>query len=223
MNTRGRIIVVIFAGFISVIAVEREFIPARLLHYLAIPAGLWIGKSMIRGLGRDNTREAQTPSHAPSPAIPLGRGSEREGVVDTPIDGREDYQYSFPWPTTDTIDGGGDLSAEAWPQQGLLSYVGYRVGQNGLDASVRRVILNNVYDHQLPNVNDAEYMASWGPPATATRLRKMAESIAAFCRNQKRKDTYSTAVDEWESDLDYLKQRYYVNRYDFAWPSSEAN
>jgi hypothetical protein len=142
-----------------------------------------------------------------------------ESVDDLPIPEDENFQ----WPSTDAIGGDGGLSGDGWPQQGLLSYVGYRVGQSGLDIEDRQNMLDLVYERHLPSVNDADYMGSWGYPGTAIRLRKMAESIAAFCRNQKRRDLLAISVEDWEYDLDYLKRRFYIGHYDFEWPSTEVD
>lgn len=128
---------------------------------------------------------------------------------------------SFPWPTTEALPGNGPLGSESWPQTGMLSYLGYHVGREGVAVQERRAILDFVYKDRLPNVNNADYMISWGTPGTATRLRKLAESLASFCRNQKRKDPYVVSVDEWDSDLDYLKIRHYDGHYDFVWPHTE--
>ncbi len=58
-------------------------------------------------------------------------------------------------------------------------------------------------------------------PAPA-RLRKTAESIAAFARNAKRKsdNALARAVSAWEADLAYLKKTFDDGRYDFPWPKS---
>lgn len=53
------------------------------------------------------------------------------------------------------------------------------------------------------------------------RLKKMAESIAAFARNAKRKRTsvLDDAVVDWEADLRFLFETYYVGKFRFEWPS----
>jgi len=131
----------------------------------------------------------------------------------------------FPWPTTDAPGGAGQLEDKVdWPTEGLLGFVGYRVGRNGSAESERREILDAVYCEELPPVNSAEYMTEWGRPRTALRLQKLAESVAAFTRNAKRNRTVdlSQAVDDWDADLDYLRQEYYVGRYDFPWPGTQT-
>jgi hypothetical protein len=128
-------------------------------------------------------------------------------------------EAGFPWPTTDAPGGTGDLEVEG-PVTGVLRFLGYHVGTTGLAETERREILDSVYQGELPPVNSAEYMNEWGHPGTAARLQKLAESLAAFARNAKRRRTtdLSTAIDAWEADLEYLKREHYIGRYDFVWP-----
>jgi hypothetical protein len=129
--------------------------------------------------------------------------------------------FYFTWPSTSAPGGDGNLDGAGWPRTGLLSYLGYHVGRTGLPTTTRRAILADAYLGNLPTVNNPVYMADWGDPVCGPRLRKIAESLAAFCRNQKRKDGphfQSAAVADWESDLAYLKGTYYDGVYDFPWP-----
>lgn len=137
----------------------------------------------------------------------------------------EIFPNCFPWPSTDATDGSGELDESFFKhQQGVLGYVGYRVGISGIDAPRRQGLLDFVYANDLPPVNSREYMAEWGIPNSAARLRKMAESVAAFVRNFKRRDSrkFATAISEWEGDLAYLRATYYIGRYNFLWPDTEA-
>jgi hypothetical protein len=69
-------------------------------------------------------------------------------------------------------------------------------------------------------MDNREYLNEWGEPKTARRLQKLAESIAAFTRNAKRRNekNFSKAIQDWEADLAYLKKTYYDNRFSFRWP-----
>ena len=127
----------------------------------------------------------------------------------------------FEWPSTDapaSIFGfEGDFF---FYQEGLLSFVGYRAGHNGESDLVRRRILDCVFHNELPHVNSAKYMEEWGTPQQLGRLAKMAQSLAAFTRNAKRRnEDLSQAIEDWEKDLDYLYRKYYINRFHFAWPA----
>lgn len=129
---------------------------------------------------------------------------------------------SFKWPSTDAPAGQYGFSGEEfWYQQGLLRFVGYKVGINGEPSSIRKQILKCVLFNDIPKVNSLEYMQEWGVPRTSTRLKKMAESIASFTRNAKRRtDNYQAAIDDWEADLQFLFENYYHPRLGFCWPST---
>lgn len=132
---------------------------------------------------------------------------------------REDY---FHWPSTHGGNGDGTLQFDAWNQEGMLRYLGYRVGSaQGESPSTRRRILDAIFSGPLPPVNDPEYMRSWGAPSTAGRLKRLANEIARFARHAKSKRSadMSSAIDDWEEDLSYLYREYYVRRFGFGWPS----
>nr|ADI21942.1 hypothetical protein [uncultured nuHF2 cluster bacterium HF0130_29D04] len=67
----------------------------------------------------------------------------------------------------------------------------------------------------------SEYVAEWGDPGSALRLRKMAYSLSSFARQQKRKQNASQqAIVKWETDLKYLRVNYYQSfAKDFNWPT----
>lgn len=132
----------------------------------------------------------------------------------------DDY---FRWPSTDAEIGIGSLSDPGqWLSEGLLRFLHYSVGrrQEGNERS-RRVILAAVFDGDLPPFHSAEYMLGWGMPGTACRLKKIASSLAAFARNAKRKRLaeLTEAIADWEADMKFLNDTYYVGHFHFAWPS----
>jgi hypothetical protein len=127
----------------------------------------------------------------------------------------------FEWPSTDAPASIYGFSGDQFfYQDGLLSYVGYRVGRNSRPLHIRRQILDCVFHNELPNVVSTEYMIEWGLPRTPARLRKLAESVAAFTRNAKRNTGYDyiDAIADWESDLEYLRNKYYDDEFGFVWP-----
>jgi hypothetical protein len=112
-----------------------------------------------------------------------------------------------------------------WYKDGVLSFMGYHVGESSeLSPDQRRRILDYVYGGRIPNVNDPAYMSQWGAPASSRRLRKMADSLANFARSAKRNTHVDkrVAISEWESDLVYLRQRYYRLgiKHLWRWPST---
>lgn len=94
------------------------------------------------------------------------------------------------------------------------------MGLNGESEAERQRVLATVYNLEtLPKLESDAYVASWGPPRSAMRRRKTAESIAAFCRNARRRESgdMRLAVQHWEKDLRWLKRTYYDDRV-FLWP-----
>jgi hypothetical protein len=136
------------------------------------------------------------------------------------------WQPGFQWPSTDVKSGEqSEIASLSWPKVGLLSYLGYSVGSSGKSEAHRRTILAEAFQRKvLPNVDSPEYLAQWGRPCSTLRLQKMAESIAAFCRNAKRRHavTLQTAIFQWEADLAWLKKEFYIGRFDrsFSWPNT---
>jgi hypothetical protein len=126
----------------------------------------------------------------------------------------------FKWPSTDASGGDGKLVLKPSVSDGMLSYLDYRVGGNGEVNSIRHGILSRVFEGSLPPVFPPDYMSSWGAAKSASRLRKLAESLAAFARNAKRRRdiTLNDAISDWEADLRFLFEHYYLDRFSFAWP-----
>jgi len=128
----------------------------------------------------------------------------------------------FTWPDTAAVPGEGAIDGVTdWPSRGILRFLGYSTGVSAPSASERRAILDDAFLKPLPNVNSAEYMKSFGSPGSAVRLKRLAQSIASFTKNAKKKSQPSlgTAIEQWEGDLEYLRTKFYVGRYDFPWPT----
>jgi hypothetical protein len=133
----------------------------------------------------------------------------------------------FKWPTTNVAQySGGSLSQIQWPQFGVLSSIGYKVGNDGIGDQLRKDILTYAYFSDiLPMVMNIKYMHEWGKNSSAKRLMKIANVIASVCRNmKKKKDDGSQAIRHWEKDLEWLRITFYVGKYDKKkknkWPNS---
>ena len=127
----------------------------------------------------------------------------------------------FAWPTTDAPGGDGSLDVHGWPSEGLLTFMDYRVGStNGVVSPVRKALLSELFTTNLPPAFPPDYLDQWGRPSSATRLQKMAESIAAFTRLAKRRRNreMGAAIRDWEDDLRFLYEKFYVGHFRFAWP-----
>ena len=135
----------------------------------------------------------------------------------------------FDYPTTDVVNtrrlSMAALGAVDWQETGLLSLSGYRVGRTqGESSETRRKTLNYIFlKDDLSDIEDRDYAESWGRPSTADRLRKLAETLAAFARNGRRNPTdMSQAISEWDEDLVHLKEQFYDRWGDFPWPNVDS-
>ncbi|TAX54604.1 hypothetical protein [Rhizobium leguminosarum] len=129
----------------------------------------------------------------------------------------------FKWPSTGAQKGNGALNSFDAPEDGVLSFFGYQVGQSSqITSSTRYAILDRVFRIVLPPILPGSHMALWGMPNSRRRLQKMAEAIAAFVRNAKRRQnpSYDRAIGDWEYDLQRLHDALYVGRFDFGWPET---
>ena len=134
---------------------------------------------------------------------------------------RLDPDY-FKWPSTKAAPGNGTFAALDHAE-GILGYLGYRVGKTGEASSAcRQTLLSRAFEGQLPPINGPDYMREWDRPDSAVRLEKMAVSIASAVKSAKRRRDadYSVAIEHWEEDLKFLHRAYYIDRFRFDWPAS---
>lgn len=126
----------------------------------------------------------------------------------------------FKWPTTNALMGDGTLDASGWYEHGLLKSVGYHVGNDGENPDVRRYILDCVFRNELPHINSDEYMSEFAVPQSPQRLRKIANVLASSAIKLKSKThaDCSQAIEDYEADLEYLYDKYYVDVFHFDWP-----
>jgi len=132
-------------------------------------------------------------------------------------------ELGFDWPSTYVINSSHAelLTDTEWETIGVLKYYGYQVGENGLRTYARRLILDKVFNSNLPNgVWKHSYTSQWGMPKSPTRLKKMSNSLASFCKNQKKRNN-KLAASHYESDLEWLKKKYYKKSFRFKWPSAK--
>ena len=129
----------------------------------------------------------------------------------------------FRWPHTDIYPGKGLFNpTEELLQIGVLAAMGYHVGKKGLNVSARHSILQTAYTNSVPFV-EMDNMKEWNAPKTPWRLKKIADCLATFAQNAKRRvnsDSYWQSIEDWEDDLAWLKRNFYDGVYDskFVWP-----
>ena len=130
------------------------------------------------------------------------------------------------WPGTDPLPRTGDGEAEFdGPEKSPLKRLGYEVGKTGAPVSIRRRALKKAFElspDDLPGTYRPEYLAKWGSAESSQRLEKIADSIASYCRTAHNRSTdMSAAIDDWESDLDWLKRQFYNPlTFSFRWPDT---
>lgn len=117
------------------------------------------------------------------------------------------------WPTTNAPLGLEDFFPNGWQETGLLSSSGYIVGKSGASEADRKLILSSLVENKIKLQGfRADYLSNWGEAATLDRLLKIARTIAVLCRNAKGSPhDFTKAIREWESDLIFLKDKYFYN------------
>ena len=126
----------------------------------------------------------------------------------------------FEWPDIDARGGDGSLTAH-WLEEGLLSYMGYHVGSTrGVSATKRQYILREIFGGVVPPIFPRSYVDSWGKADSSSRLKKMAETVAALIRNatRRRSAALEMAINQWSDDLEFLYYEFYIGKFGFAWP-----
>lgn len=129
----------------------------------------------------------------------------------------------FAWPTTSASPGICRLKHISAPDEGMLSFLGYHVGEGQpTRREIRSCILDYIFECHLPPLNDSAYYSEWGAPQSARRLSKLANTLAAFARNAKRRNavSHAKAIDDWERDLTLLHDKYYLGYFHFGWPDT---
>lgn len=101
----------------------------------------------------------------------------------------------------------GDYKATS-PEHGVLSVVGYKVGNDGAPEKQRRLKLDYIMSGTLPPVASPAYMAEWGEPNTRQRYRKLHRVIRVLASSGKQFPNMELAVQHWEDDLLYIEKNW---------------
>ena len=165
--------------------------------------------------------------------------AERHSDEPTPTYHEDEEEPPY-WPDTIIIpsryDGKSVRNEKFKHDESALYMVGYRVGKrNGLPEDERRDILTAFFENHLhPKIReifiDEDGEQEYGEPNSMKRLLKMANVMAANCRNMKRNqeetgDDYSVAIQHYEDDLDFLHDYFFdpMSQGDtpFDWPDTD--
>lgn len=145
----------------------------------------------------------------------------------------EPYGYKNPFISDDTVDEEAEADVPTWswpivnmPPDGTsigpfnaefrgfsaLKMFGYTVGKtDGWTSAKRQKFLGAFMESKLPAEVQEIFGDEYGAPLSSQRLRKMANVIASNASNFYRNDAarYAVAIDDWEEDLQFLKNKYY--------------
>jgi hypothetical protein len=91
---------------------------------------------------------------------------------------------------------------------GLLGFLKYRVGADGLLRSERKTILDKTlilptkfFKAQVKNWEE------WGDPNSPTRCMKMMATLSSLLANATGRPGMKKAVKDWQHDLDYVREK----------------
>lgn len=94
------------------------------------------------------------------------------------------------------------------PEAGILSRVGYKVGNDGAKPKTRRQLLDYIMSGTLPPVGSPAYMEEWGEKLSTERYRKLHRVIRVLASSGRTLGNMDKAVGEWEDDLEYLESHW---------------
>lgn len=90
------------------------------------------------------------------------------------------------------------------PDHGVLSRLGYKVGERGLSEARRQECLMDAYTRplsELPPVADFKHMRHWGPPQSKARKARIVASLSGFLNLAKRRrHAPVSAIAGWTDD-----------------------
>jgi hypothetical protein len=127
---------------------------------------------------------------------------------------------AFEWPffNEELSDNGPQLDI-ASVEKSPLKLMDYTVGMNGWKEKYRRKILADAYLGEIPWTESDVYMKAWGRASTRKRMWRIAHHLAMLIRKAGGKYNMGEAINDWESDLDWLYRKFYLpKRMNFKWP-----
>lgn len=90
------------------------------------------------------------------------------------------------------------------PDVGMLSTIGYRVGNGGEREPSRRKLLDYVMTAELPLVASVAYTRQWGEPRSSTRLWKLLRTLEGLAAGAEGRPSQALACTHWLEDRDYV-------------------
>jgi len=99
------------------------------------------------------------------------------------------------------------------PDQGMLKTIGYKVGNDGMIYTKRRLLLDRVINGVLPFCGSPSYMAEWGGPKTKQRFKKLRDVLNQLIFKNRNFPEMDVAVGDWSEDLKYIKDKWHNEIY----------
>lgn len=91
------------------------------------------------------------------------------------------------------------------PDKGMLTALGYHVGESGEPEKLRHKILDYIMYGTLPPAGSPPYYEEWGQPLTRQRYRKLHRVLRVLASSSAHFSNMEKANREWEDDLIYLE------------------
>lgn len=129
---------------------------------------------------------------------------------------------NFEWPWSDNFENSEstedwDIDSTDWSSESVLKQMGYNASATGPDTSARRKILKEVFEaNNLPGIESLEQRKRWGASKSQKRLYSMSHFLGWLINLQGSEKPF--AKEKWVSDINWLKQQYYVKNMQFQWP-----
>lgn len=92
------------------------------------------------------------------------------------------------------------------PDVGMLSTIGYRVGNGGEREPLRRRLLDYVMTAELPLVDSVAYTRQWGDPKSRARLWKLLRTLEGLAAGAEGRPRLALACTHWLEDRDYVER-----------------
>jgi hypothetical protein len=90
------------------------------------------------------------------------------------------------------------------PDRGMLSTLGYRVGNGGEREASRRRLLDFAMSAELPFVSSIRYTLQWGHPSSRARLSKLCRTLEGLATGAEGRPNMALACTHWLEDQDYV-------------------
>jgi hypothetical protein len=109
------------------------------------------------------------------------------------------------------------------PEVGMLSFLGYRVGEmNPTPSTIRMRILEYILGFHLPPLDGPYYFTQWGVPQSIGRFRKLIATLDCLARTAecRRRSVCRRAIADWRGDEAALLEWATFNCASMSAPSS---